>query len=223
MDSIEQSSRRFAALLIHDISNFNQTTRGYLEMLLDEQMGPLPGVQTRALATCLRQCHRIQSVLDTVRLLDHLEGKEPRLEALDLDQAIRGAISAVQTELSDRDIRVRFTAAGRMALAEPYLSDVLRQVIDNAARHNYSEIVEIDLQLRPMPRMWELRISDNGDGVPAVKRDLVFNRLKTATQGTGVGLSLATVLLERWGGEIRLEESPPGSGAVFVLTVPAAE
>ena len=214
----------YTALLAHDISNFNQTSRGYIELLLDEQMGQLSDEQLRVLSTCLRQCHRIQSVIDAVRLLERLEQEPPRLEPTDLDQMLREAIEGTQTALSDQDIRVRFTPAGRKVLGEPHLLEVLRQLLGNAARHNAAEMIEIDLQLRRLegpPPQWELMISDNGNGVPPARRELIFNRLRDGeVHGVGLGLSLARVVVERCGGRLWLEDTPEGQGATFGLSLP---
>src|SRR5512138_2865566 len=85
------------SLLAHDISNYNQTSRGYLEMLLDEQMGPLNPEQTRVLTICLRQSGRIQSLIESVRLIEELADTEPHLEPADLDSAIQESVTQVQS------------------------------------------------------------------------------------------------------------------------------
>jgi signal transduction histidine kinase len=215
----------YTALLAHDISNFNQTTRGYLEMLLAEQMGTLSEEQNRVLTTCLRQCRRIQSLVDSIRLLERLENEPPKIEPVELDAAIKTAIVIVQQEFSEQDIRVRFTPARRVVLAEPTLQDVVRQLIGNAARHSNSEVVEVDLNLEQTeedPPMWRIIVRDNGDGVAMAKREHIFTRLESGqVHGSGVGLSLAAILVKRWSGKIWLEDTPPGQGAVFGLELPA--
>jgi signal transduction histidine kinase len=223
-DAANSHQQLYVALLTHDISNYNQTTRGYLEMLLDEQLGPITDEQARVLTTCLRQCRRIQSLIDAIRLLEQLVRTAPATEPLDLDEVIRDTILAVQREYSDRDIRVRFIPAHRQVLAEPQLSVVFHQLLSNATRHNDSEVVEIDLHLSKStsePPMWRILVADNGNGVPPAKRDLVFGRLENEqVHGAGLGLSLTRALVTRWGGEIWLEQTDEGQGAIFGLTLP---
>jgi len=226
MDPVDRSPRFFVALLSHDISNFNQTTRGYLEMLLGEQMGEISEEQSRVLTTCLRQCQRVESLIDGIRQLERLEATPPQLEPIDLDDVSRQAIESVQTELADRDIRVRFSPGRRRALAEPYLLDLLRQLIGNAARHNDCEIVEVDLSFASQdgdPPMWEITVTDNGNGVPPAKKDSLFDRLESGeVHGAGIGLSVARTLVRRWGGEIALADTAEGEGASLVVRVPRA-
>jgi signal transduction histidine kinase len=212
------------ALLAHDISNYNQTTRGYLEMLLDEQMGPLTDEQSRALTICLRQSGRIQSLIESARLIDELEGTEPRLEPADLDEAIRDAVAQVQTSFADREVRVRFTPAGRRTLSEGHLQTIFRHLVGNAVRHNESEVVEVDIEVtRPDEKSpWLIRIRDNGEGVHPSRRAELFDRVEhLVIHGAGLGLPLVKLLVQRCGGSIWLE-APAGRGTVFALSLPVA-
>ena len=212
------------ALLSHDISNFNQTSRGYLEMMLAEQMGTLNPDQLRALAICLRQTTRIQSLIDAARLLVQLTSTPINLRNQDLDGAVTDAIRQVENEFSDREVRVRFTEDDRVALAEGYLQNLMRQLIGNGVRHNDSGVVEISVAVTaeddPGPQ-WKILVTDNGNGVPANRQDDLFTRVSTReVHGAGLGLALAQGLVKRWGGTIWLERSVEGEGSTFGVTVP---
>ena len=67
----------------------------------------------------------------------------------------------------------------------------------------------------------ELRIEDNGQGIPPAHHERIFDPFfTTKEQGTGLGLSVAFRLMETWGGTIQVE-SEPGAGSSFVLSFPA--
>jgi signal transduction histidine kinase len=215
-------------LLAHDISNYNQTSRGYLEMLLEEQMGPVAEEQGRVLGICLRQSYRIQSLIESVRLLYDLAAVPPVLEFTDLDAAIGQAISSVQGMFADRDVRVRFAPAGRSTMADAYLGLLFQHLITNAVRHNPSEVAEIELDISHSGDQarapWRILVKDNGEGVAAARQPELFSRLDNrAIHGTGLGLSVVKKLVERYGGRLWLEASPEGQGAVFGLELPFAE
>jgi signal transduction histidine kinase len=217
-------SEYFTALLSHDISNYNQTIRGYLEMLLNEQMGPVTAEQSRALGRCLKQSRRIQSLIESVRLFRELDETEVQLRELNLDSAIKEALEVVQNDFADREIRARFTAAARATRAEPQLTAVFVHLFNNAVKFNTCDLVEIDVQVTRVDDQWEIRIIDNGSGVPAARRDSLFDRyVSHDIHGSGMGLSVVREMVQRWGGEIRLE--PPAAdadgGAAFTLNLPA--
>ncbi|NOT35637.1 MAG: response regulator [Candidatus Eisenbacteria bacterium] len=68
-----------------------------------------------------------------------------------------------------------------------------------------------------------LRLTDDGEGMPAEVRERVFDPFFTTkgARGTGLGLSLVFGVVERLGGEIAVE-SAPGSGTTFTLRFPLA-
>lgn len=222
------SSKFIADLLYHDISNYNQTSRGYFEMLLAEQMGPMNDEQVRAIQICFRQTSRIQNLLDSVRLLVEMDGAPVRPERLNLDTLLQSTIQWIQRTHSEREIRVRFSPAGRMAAAESHLEMVLRHLLTNAVCHNDTELVEIDIEVEAVrpetTSTWKVLISDNGNGIEEARQDVLFDRLAIKeVHGFGVGLSLARMLVRRWGGDLWLESSDPDHGSVFGFTVPQAE
>ena len=74
-----------------------------------------------------------------------------------------------------------------------------------------------------------VEISDDGVGVEAHERALIFQRfhrsgaVRAHFRGTGMGLSICQSIVQRHGGTIECLPSPPGRGAVFRFDLPAAE
>jgi GAF domain-containing protein len=74
------------------------------------------------------------------------------------------------------------------------------------------------------PRI-EVSVSDNGPGVPADKRDTIFDlsfSTKRSPRKLGFGLWWVKTLVSRLGGEIRLGDTPDG-GTAFIIRLPCAE
>lgn len=85
-------------------------------------------------------------------------------------------------------------------------------------------LVEVDLRAEGSTVV--LRISDNGPGIPAEARELVFTDGWTTKEPVphrrrGLGLSLVRRLAERYGGSARVAERQ-GGGAVFTVELPEA-
>jgi signal transduction histidine kinase len=78
---------------------------------------------------------------------------------------------------------------------------------------------------RVLPGQVEVRIEDNGPGVPESVRNRIFDPFFTTrppNQGTGLGLSIAHDIVSEHGGTLELE-SPETGGACFVVRLPAQE
>ncbi len=105
----------------------------------------------------------------------------------------------------------------------------LQQVIVNLAQ-NAIEAMEGNGTLSVCTRMSEEKnvqivFRDTGPGVNQSSREEIFEPLfttKAGSKGTGLGLPLSVMLLERFGARLYLEESQAGSGkgATFVIEIP---
>ena len=70
-----------------------------------------------------------------------------------------------------------------------------------------------------------IEVADSGNGIPEDKLHKIFEPFYTTKQvgeGTGLGLSTAYGIIKQTGGFIFVE-SPPGSGAIFTIYLPAYE
>ena len=68
----------------------------------------------------------------------------------------------------------------------------------------------------------EIRVKDNGNGIPQKVLDKIFQPFfttKPTGQGTGLGLSLSYDIIKAHGGEIKVE-TKEGEGAEFIIQLP---
>ena len=139
---------------------------------------------------------------------------------------------------SDRELDLRDDSAGWLAMGDrDAVEQVLWILLDNAVR--YAPTGPVHVTIRPdgasIPATpganpaadgsgIEVRVRDQGPGIPRSERALVFRRFQRGStarghDGTGLGLDVARRLLRAMGGKIRYEGE--GGGATFVITLPA--
>jgi len=98
--------------------------------------------------------------------------------------------------------------------------DVNEKVKLQSALGGYEPVVTISS--RKVNDKVEIRIKDNGNGVPQSIVDKIFQPFfttKPTGQGTGLGLSLAYDVVKAHGGEITVE-SKEGEGTEFIIQLP---
>jgi two-component system sensor histidine kinase VicK len=106
------------------------------------------------------------------------------------------------------------------------LSQVLLNLVDNAVKFS-PEGGRISISARRRPESAEVRVSDQGVGIPRADQQRIFSKFYRAestgpgVHGTGLGLFLARGLLVAMGGRIWVE-SKEGQGSTFVFELPAA-
>jgi signal transduction histidine kinase len=79
------------------------------------------------------------------------------------------------------------------------------------------------LRTRRLDDTIEIRVKDNGNGIPSPIKEKIFQPFfttKPTGQGTGLGLSLAYDIVKAHGGEIKVE-SEEGEGSEFIVQLPA--
>lgn len=104
----------------------------------------------------------------------------------------------------------------------------LLRVLNNLVKNAVQSIPEdregrILVQAHKLGNYAEIKVEDNGVGIPPEQQDKIFTPyFTTKSGGTGIGLSLCKNLVENNGGRIWFQ-STPGRGTVFFVQVPAAE
>ena len=88
------------------------------------------------------------------------------------------------------------------------LRDMIRNLLDNALRHGRGRI---GLSLQHETDSLVLVVSDEGEGVPSVLRDEVFERFRKVRQnsdGSGLGLAIARAVITGHAGQMAFADGP---------------
>ena len=120
-----------------------------------------------------------------------------------------------------------------LAVVAADLGRVLLNLGTNAfhAVHHYRSqagpdyVPAVRLTTRTRPAGLEIRVRDNGPGMPAHVRERVFEPFfttKPAGEGTGLGLSLSHDIVTKGHGGTLTVESVEGSGTEFIITLPVS-
>ena len=106
------------------------------------------------------------------------------------------------------------------------LAQVVINLLANSAKYTPDGGL-IDVELACADSHAELRVRDNGIGIPADALGAVFNMfaqlepaLDRARGGLGIGLALARGIVDLHGGEILVDSAGPGLGSEFTLRLP---
>lgn len=100
----------------------------------------------------------------------------------------------------------------------------LSNIINNSMEALPESGGQVDIRFSGTPKEVELRITDNGKGIPAEILPKLMQRGQTYGKkgGSGLGLYHARASVTSWGGEIRIE-SQAGKGTIVVIRLPRAQ
>ena len=146
-------------------------------------------------------------------------------ESCDLSSSITSSINALAPVATGRGTNVTHLpcAPFEVAIGADRLMQILLNVVENAIKHGrdrgrvYVSVAPLDA------RYVEVRVDDDGPGVPLDEREIVFTLARRGTsarsRGTGLGLAVVRLMLERIGGEVDVTSSLMG-GAQFRVRLP---
>ena len=165
-------------------------------------------------------------ISDIVRNLRRISFARPgEFEAVDIAKVARNAsLWASKAKGASVAIEVVAPAATLVAGQEGQLHQVLVNLIENAL-HAVRATSEprVRVAVAEVGGWVEVRVADNGPGVPAEVADKIFEPFfttKSVGEGTGLGLWISYAIAREHGGEI--VALPSSSGAEFLLRLPRA-
>lgn len=104
------------------------------------------------------------------------------------------------------------------------LAILLDNLVDNAIRHGHSG-GQLQVDVRTVDGGIELRVGDDGEGVPPELlprlADRFFRAADSAVPGSGLGLSIVARIAETHGARLAFGEGPGGRGFLATLWLPA--
>ena len=165
---------------------------------------------------------QITELLDSLRDLARERSNISPVPA-SIDQAVRRAIDGVlaRPELRDRSVSVH--ATGDMAgIFDPKkMERVFFNLVLNACEATEGNQGRISVDIVSTQDSFEIRIADNGRGIPLSIRSTLFDPFVSSgkSNGTGLGLAIVSKILHDHGGSVTVE-STSEAGTVFLVRLP---
>lgn len=217
--------RRFLARLDHELKNPVTAIRTALAVEAD---APAENVRIAN-----GQAERLATLVGRLRGLSALETRTIERAPVDLTAVVEEEVAAIRDEAAargaTRQISTTFpTAPWPLPLVSgdaDLLAVVVRNVVLNAVKYS-GDGARIEIRGSEDDGFVALDIADTGWGIRAEDLPFVWDELWRATdargvEGTGLGLALVRVVVQRHGGDVTLR-SQPGQGTNVRLRLPIA-
>jgi len=203
-----RGTQAFFAALTHELRTPLTSVRLQSEAIAEGE--PSPELVERLLA----DTHRLESQIDKTLELARLEGGGSLAEQdIRLDpwlNRVMGSIVANEGGTTRLDV-VLEPSVPPVRGDTSAVQMILRNLVENSIRHGHVADVRVDLVARRADGGVELRYRDDGRGYPGdpAKLGRMFQR-GGSSSGTGVGLYLVRVLMERMGGSVEFARAENG-------------
>ncbi len=226
----ERARRDFVSVVSHELRTPLTSIRASLELIGSGRFGELPPQVSRLVGIAAKNTDRLVRLTgDVVDLHQMRRGRlHLRLDKITLPEIVEQAVLAVQDVAERAAVRSTSRAPSRphLHVDADRLVQVVTNLLVNALRVSpRGESVSVTCGMNGTRA--KLAVRDHGPGVPQGQLDEIFEPFvqfempgKRRTGGAGLGLAIASGIVEAHGGHLHARPAD-GGGSVFEVSLPA--
>jgi signal transduction histidine kinase/CheY-like chemotaxis protein len=224
---------KFLSIMSHELRTPLTVINGYLSLILDKNYGE-PSPELKDILKVIKEQAKNQlGLIEDLLDLTRIESGEFRLfrQPCDTEDLLQKVIDGFRPKFQEMNIEVTVDVQKDLPLVywdNQKMLQVFLNLVDNAIKFTPPG-GWITLGARAKSEFIEIRVSDNGIGIPKERIEQVFERFyqvdSSSTRqfgGSGLGLSIVREIIVSHRGKIFVE-SEEGKGTTFLVLMPVGE
>ncbi len=230
LSEVNQIKANLISNISHELRTPLSHIKGYLELLLDDQIGEINEEQRNALDVIWRSSERLNSMIEDLIEFSTAsrEGLSMTLANIDISELAKDVLQRSQEKATKVGLTLEYDVEQGISAVFADLDRlfwVLFQLIDNAIKFTPSG-GNVRLSVRQEDQLVTISVIDTGIGIPQNRIEEIFEPFHqldgSPTRrygGAGLGLALARLIINAHGSELKVEsEEGEGSTFSFVLS-----
>ena len=227
---VETSRREFVSNVSHELRTPLSSIKAMAETLEGGGLGD-PSINADFVQRIHIEADRMTTLVNDLLELTSLQSGQADMKAqqVDIASVIREEGSRYVQVAEGLGIEARVSLPEdlpKVVAQEDRMRQVVRNLLDNALKFT-PENGRIDISASANHDVVEVRVSDNGLGIPPESLPHIFERFykverSRRNEGSGLGLAIVKNIVQAYGGEVSVE-SREGEGSTFSFTLSVAE
>ena len=225
---LDKSKSELIQNISHELRTPLTFIKGYVELLQDGELGPLPEEPKKAVEIVANKTEVLAKLVDDIISMLQAGKERIRMGPVSISKVGRFAVQAARASAEEAGLTLMEEIPDGLPLVRGEmrrLGQVFDNLIQNAIKFSNPggtiivRISEEETQLRA-------EVEDNGIGIPPDEADRIFDRFYqvngTTTRrfgGTGLGLAIVKQIVQAHGGQVGVH-SEAGKGSRFFFTIP---
>jgi signal transduction histidine kinase len=208
----------------HDLRTPLTRMRGSAEFALQTDS---EAPKREALADCIEESDRVLTMLNTLMDITEAEHGMMRLqrERKSVSQLLENVLEIYRLVAEEKKIGItaHFDGPCEAEVDPNRIQQALANLLDNAVKYT-GEHGHISIECSSSEDSVQVRIKDDGIGIPVAEQSKIWDRLyrgdkSRGQRGLGLGLSLVKAVVEAHGGRVMVQ-STEGAGSEFTVSLP---
>jgi signal transduction histidine kinase len=234
LTELDQSKSDMIGTVSHEMRTPLTSILGFLELVLDDEGGPVPDDAKSMLRVAERNARRLHDLVSDMLMMSRLDagGATPATAPVEIARMLRRTVDSLRPFADSREVSLTVTCDESVIVdGDPgQLERAFTNVIENAVKFTPAN-GSVRVDVTPGPPVGEtpmivIAVSDTGMGIPAEDLPQLFGRFYRASNardgavpGTGLGLSIVRGIVQAHDGDVSVE-SHVGEGTTFRITLP---
>jgi signal transduction histidine kinase len=223
--ALDEAKDDFVSMASHQLRTPLTSAKGYLSLVLEGDAGPINDGQRKLLAQAFSSSQRMVYLIADLLNVSRLRTGKFSIEnsPVNLADVVEEELDQLKPEIAARSLKVSYQKPKQfpqLMLDDTKIRQLIMNFADNALYYT-APGGKITVKLAETTHSVELRIMDEGIGVPKDEQHHLFTKFYRATNarkarpdGTGLGLYMAKKVIIAQGGSI-IFNSEVGKGSTF--------
>jgi GAF domain-containing protein len=228
LKDLDERKTQFIQNVSHELRTPFTLIKGYLELLLEGEMGTLSEQQKEGLSLIAEKTDALGQLINDIMAVQSIDSASLELHEFDLRSLVQTVSVNLKAETPEAHLQVELPADLPRVKADPNMVErVFRLLLDNAIKFS-PEGGTITVRAQREAGMLHVEVEDQGIGIPAQALPSLFDRFyqvdgSTTRRfgGAGLGLSIVKQIVEAHRGQVGVH-SNEGEGSTFFFTLPLA-
>jgi signal transduction histidine kinase len=226
---LNQLKANFVSNISHELRTPLTHIKGYVDLIVAKDLGPITEEQIQALQVIQRSSDRLERLIEDLIMFSTAERGEIsiRWESFNLVSLCKAIVERAQPKARSKNIGVQLVVEENEMKVDgdkEKIAWVLMQLLDNAIKFTPSGKM-VGVKLEQVGQLVQACVYDNGIGIPPERLDEIFepfHQLDGASTrhygGTGLGLALAQRILQAHASVVKVSSQVGvGSNFKFIL------
>ncbi len=225
LKALDEAKDDFVSMASHQLRTPLTSVKGYVSMVLEGDAGKINEQQRKLLAQAFSSSQRMVYLIADLLNVSRLRTGKFFIESapVNLAEVIEQELDQLKAEASVRSLKLAYQKPKQfpeLMLDENKIRQLIMNYVDNAIYYTPPG-GNIAVKLIDKPQTIELRVEDEGMGVPKSEQHHLFtkfyrasNARKARPDGTGLGLYMAKKVIVAQGGSL-IFDSKEGKGSTF--------
>jgi light-regulated signal transduction histidine kinase (bacteriophytochrome) len=215
-----QDLARFSYAVSHDLQAPVRTIRSLTQLVARRRPERWDEEEQNVFTRVIQAAGSMQRLIES--LLKYAQAGQGQIqrESVPLADVIDAVEVTLGMLIGETQAQIRRGSLPILQADRTQLEQLIQNLVSNAIQYRLpNNVPVIEISGARIEGGWELRVADNGQGIPPEAQEQIFEPLKRLhgeeVPGSGLGLALCRTIVQRHGGNIRAESEGAGRGSIF--------